>query len=314
MNLLIFGLVILVGMLTLGITFEIVASLRDRYRFRQPPGERVAVGASQLHLVRKGTRPPDQPAVVLEAGIGGNWLDWELVLPEIANMTQVVAYDRAGYGWSERGANPRTPEAIVAELHALLHHAGIEPPYILVGHSFGGIYVRLFAATYPDAVAGLILVDASHPDMIEQQDTQAELRRLRNVAIAKRIGFLRLIIRRVLYRADYLFGDSKPRYIAFNMLDSDNVQREARPLFERGITLPDRVEVPLTVISRETDDEIGAEKKWSDYQAQLVALHPQAHHIISEKSSHYIALSEPELIVGAVRTMLATGEAPQHDG
>lgn len=304
MNILIFIVVVLGATLTIGITFELFSAFRDRRRYRQAPGERVSIGASELHFVRKGERQVDQPAVVLEAGIGGNWLDWELVIPEIANFAQVIAYDRAGYGWSDRSKAERTPEIIVAELHTLLQNAKIEPPYLLVGHSFGGLYVRLFAATYPDEVAGLILVDASHPMMIDQQDTKAELRRLRNVRIVKRIGMLRLMMRRMLYRADHLYGDSKKRYTAFNLLDSGNVVHEAKPIFQNGFDLPETIEVPLTIISRDADENVSAEAKWMEYQELLVALSPEAEHYIADTSGHYIALSDPEVVVEVIAEML----------
>ena len=90
----------------------------------------------------------------------------------MASFTQVCSYDRAGYGWSDSGPLPRTDGRIVTELHTLLTRAGIPGPYVLVGHSSGGLIMRLYAYTYPQQVAGLVLVDSSHED----QDRYPELR------------------------------------------------------------------------------------------------------------------------------------------
>jgi pimeloyl-ACP methyl ester carboxylesterase len=91
--------------------------------------------------------------------------DWANVQPEVAKITRVCAYDRAGTGWSEPGPEPRDPRQIARELHALLGNAGIDGPYVLVGQSFGGLYARMYASRYPNEVQGMVLVDASHPGM-----------------------------------------------------------------------------------------------------------------------------------------------------
>ena len=120
------------------------------------------VGGYRLHLNCVGQ---GSPTVILESGLGNMSTDWANVRPEVAKTTRVCAYDRAGTGWSEPGTAPRDPQQIARELHTLLSNAGIDDPYVLAGQSFGGLYVRIFAARYPTEVAGIVLVDASHPDM-----------------------------------------------------------------------------------------------------------------------------------------------------
>jgi pimeloyl-ACP methyl ester carboxylesterase len=122
------------------------------------PGELVDVGGHRLHLFCQGT---GGPTVVLDAGSGDFSLDWLLVLPRVTATTRVCAYDRAGLGWSEQGPAPRDAERAVAELRALLRNAGIAPPFVLVGHSSGGLRMQLFAAVYPEEAAGLVLVDST---------------------------------------------------------------------------------------------------------------------------------------------------------
>lgn len=305
MNILLFIIALLVLLLLLALAYEAFSAMRDRQRYKTtPPGELVDVGGHRLHMLVMGEREAGKPAVVLDAGAGGNVLDWQLVQPRIGEFAQAVSYDRAGYGWSDKGSDPRSPSQIVEELHSLLHNAHIEPPYVLVGHSFGGVHVQAFAGQYPDEVAGLVLVDSSHPAMIQEQDTEAELRRLRTVSRFKRVGLVRWMLPRILNRAKYLPEEQRKQYLALNLLDSDNVIREAMSLFRASVELPDEVHVPLTVISRAYDEDLSGEREWHKYQQMLRELSPAAKHIIAETSSHYIALAEPETVIEAVREMV----------
>ena len=125
-----------------------------------PPGRLVDVGGHRLHLLCEGS---GSPAVILEPGLPGSSLAWSGIADEVAAFATVCTYDRAGYGWSETGPSPRTAGTIVRELNRLLGAAGISPPYVLVGHSFGGLIMQLYAGHFPDQVAGMVLVDSSHP-------------------------------------------------------------------------------------------------------------------------------------------------------
>jgi pimeloyl-ACP methyl ester carboxylesterase len=137
-------------------------TIRDRRRY-PPPGLLVNVDGHPMHLQVRG---PDSsgPTVVLEAGMGSFSPNWYWVQQELALRIRSVAYDRAGLGWSRPSRRPRDAQTIAAELRDALREAGLEPPYVLAGHSFGGLPVRAFADLYPELTAGLVLVDASHPD------------------------------------------------------------------------------------------------------------------------------------------------------
>ncbi len=137
-------------------------TVRDRRRY-PAPGLLVHVDGRQTHLQVLGAES-DGPTVVLEAGMGSFSPNWYWVQHELAPTVRSVAYDRAGLGWSRRSRRPRDAQTIAVELRDALREAGIKPPYVLAGHSFGGLPVRAFADLYPDLTAGLILVDASHPD------------------------------------------------------------------------------------------------------------------------------------------------------
>jgi len=125
----------------------------------------VDIGGRRLHMSCAGT---GQPTVILEAGFGDSSTTWTSVQPAIAEITRVCAYDRAGRGASDPDlrTEPRTGRSAVEDLHALLASASEAGPYVLVGHSLGGAYVRLYAQRFPQAVVGMVLVDATHEDQL----------------------------------------------------------------------------------------------------------------------------------------------------
>ena len=129
------------------------------------------MNGKKVHFFRTGTKGP---IIILDAGLGADHQWWCLVQEEIAKFAQVLSFDRPGYGWSDSGINTRTSKHIVSELHDLLQAADLTAPYILVGHSFGGANMRLYANTYPEEVAGLILVDACHEDQNFEKDVSSK--------------------------------------------------------------------------------------------------------------------------------------------
>jgi pimeloyl-ACP methyl ester carboxylesterase len=129
------------------------------------PGQLVDVGGYRIHIWCMGA---GSPPVILDTGLGGSLLDWGFVQPEVAKFTRVCAYDRAGMGYSDLGPSPRTSRRIAAELRELLDRIGISEPIVLVGASFGGFNIRMFASEYSGRSAGLVLVDAAHEDQGER--------------------------------------------------------------------------------------------------------------------------------------------------
>ncbi|MEM9809381.1 MAG: alpha/beta fold hydrolase, partial [Cyanobacteria bacterium P01_D01_bin.56] len=127
-----------------------------------PPGKIYDIGDCKLHLYRRGRSRRNEPTVVLDHSLGG--VEGYLLIDDIAEFADVCIYDRAGYGWSSNSPNPRNSGEMVQELEALLRQAEIPPPYILVGDSLGSYTMRLYAHTYPENVAGLVLTDGLHED------------------------------------------------------------------------------------------------------------------------------------------------------
>jgi len=142
--------------------------LLDRYtqaEVASPPGQMISVGRHRLHAVCVGS---GSPVVILDAGIGGSALDCWNVQERVGERTRACSYDRAGYGWSERGAAPRDAATLDAELSRLLEALAPDAPVVLVGHSFGGLLAQHFARRHPGHVAALVLVDAMHPQQFRR--------------------------------------------------------------------------------------------------------------------------------------------------
>ncbi|MBD0347241.1 MAG: alpha/beta hydrolase [Coleofasciculus sp. Co-bin14] len=137
-------------------SYHIIATWIENKK-HQPPGQQIDMGGYKLHLYLKGK---GKPTVIIDHSLGG--IDGYFLIEEIAKITQVCIYDRAGYGWSDSSPKPRSSKEIVKELDTLLNLAEIQPPYILVGDSFGSYNVRLYAHQFPEKVVGLVMIDGLH--------------------------------------------------------------------------------------------------------------------------------------------------------
>ena len=323
-----------------GWIYQTVGSARDRRRY-PPLGALFDVGGHRLHLVEKGQ---GSPAVILDAALGGSSISWQQVQTEISANTRVCSYDRAGLGWSEAGRGPRTARRLADELHALLGQAGVAPPYILVGHSFGGFSARQFAAQYPQEVAGMVLVDVPHPQEWARPSRQqmARLRRgaflARRGAIVARFGVARLIS--LLARAGALGmarlgvalvseGDLRGHEDRL-LAPLFRVPPELRPVLRwfwtepkfytalagqmellvesaAGIAAaPGYGDLPLVVI---TASNPTAERLRD--QEQVAGLSRRGRHIVAQTGGHWVQLDEPALVVNAIREVL---EAARYRG
>jgi pimeloyl-ACP methyl ester carboxylesterase len=277
----------------------------SQMRTGQPPapGTHVWVGEHRLHLDCQGS---GAPTVVFDAGLGGSSLDWSLVQPEVALFTRACAYDRAGYAWSDPGPMPRDAKSIVSDLEQLLGNASVAAPYVLVGHSLGGLIVQHFARQNPQRTAGLVLVDATHED---------QFRRLRETVISA--GSSRTRRWSLITTTDsYAIPEGLPEEIkrlagAFVARPQSIVVVRSELSFLRTSAphpvpawLPD---VPLVVISHRLVAPAAAtregqfERTWMELQQELAALTRQSQHVIATTEDHYIHIAEPQTVIDAVR-------------
>ena len=195
MNILQVILIVVITILVIGFVYQIFATRRDQRRFPSP-GQLVDIGGRRLHLNVMGEAKPG-PTVILEAGMASISSNWGWVQQEVSKTAPVVAYDRAGLGWSDPGKKPLDAAKSARELHTALQKADIPAPYVLAGHSYGGLVIRMFADLYPDEVAGMVLVDSSHPDQWIQipasRGGQTVAFGNRVTALLARFGLFRLI-------------------------------------------------------------------------------------------------------------------------
>jgi pimeloyl-ACP methyl ester carboxylesterase len=308
-------IVMVLGLLLLGMLYEWRSAARDRQAY-PPPGELIDVGGHRLHILCLG-QENGSPSVVFESGSGSSGIDWTLVQPDVAEFAPACVYDRAGYGWSESGRSPRTMETIIDELHTLLITAGVKGPYVLVGHAFGGILVRMFAARHPDDVAGLVLVDASLPETFapDQYDYRGELRRLRRVAFIRRLGLARALRRKVFLQAQVLPAETQAMFLAVNLRNAKHVPDEVRPLVKNGVDVPDSLgNLPLTVITRspvELFDGMITEssQEWEESQRKLATISTNSTHIIATEGGRFVHIDQPKIVIEAIRQMVESVRA-----
>jgi pimeloyl-ACP methyl ester carboxylesterase len=306
--------------------YQALGEARDRRRF-PPPGELVDLGGRRLHLWRAGQ---GRPAVVIATSLGEPGHGWADMQRRLAQHTTVVLYDRAGLGWSDPGPWP-TGTQIVDDLHALLDATGIPPPYVLVGHSAGGLHVRLYAARHPEQVAGLVLVDSSHPDQSHRLRQhcggwrfsqpahwlQVAKVAFRPLGLARLRGSLRARYRRGADTADPRRGIPPELAEAASAIGRSSQQRRAdvREMLAFSSVGAEVARVvagtpgslgrlPVTVITRGAKDPPawpgGAEAVWQELQAELALLSERSMHLRATSGDHFVHRSDPDLVVRAI--------------
>ena len=238
-------------------------------------GHLIDVGGYRLRIERAGH---GTPTVVMDAGLCQIMRSWDRVAPEVAKFTGVVTYNRASLGGSDAGPVPRTSQQNVDELQKLLKNARVPGPYVLVGHSFGGLNIRLYASQHPDQVVGMVLIDASYEEEY-----------LRFAALKspeEREGYLR-----------HESGDNCERA---NLLDSGR-------LVHKASLIP---AVPVVVLTADPyhrrDSTVDA--KWAEVQTEmqsrLARLLRNSKHVVVEESGHFIQLDQPEVVIDTIRTVV----------
>lgn len=308
------------GTMASGVGYQAIGTNLDRGRY-PPPGDLVDTGTHRLHLNLMGQEQPG-PTVVLEAGAGDFSLGWYGFQEQVAKFAPVISSDRAGLGWSKRGPNLPSAGRAADELYTALQTAGIPSPYVLVGHSYGGGVIRIFAHRYPEAVAGVIFVDSS--DEIVANPPDAALALYRILGLTTHFGVLRLAA-----TLDAL--PILPAHI-------DEYPSEVRNVYVRIITSPkhfsalndeygniktttakelqaanDLGDLPLVVIHRNghspegsPESDIAFEEAWQEAQLRLAELSTNSERIVADTHEHFIHAVHPELVLDEIKSMVDT--------
>lgn len=318
-------LVIILLLAGSGFIYQSTSEAKDQQQYL-PAGQLVDIGGYRLHLHCTGH---GSPTVILESGLAGPSLMWTMVQREVEKVTQVCSYDRAGLGWSEAGPLPRTSQQMVKELHSLLHNAGIEGPYVLVGHSLGGLNVRVFAHEYPNETAGIVLVasgseydDSRMPSEYKKVE-ESNLQSFRSKTILSRLGIVRLAGKMgmlspfTVFLAKYppdlqkefttmTFYHSQYWETAFAELSAINVSRaQVAATGSLG-------DLPLIVLSGSPDvsrlppsfpvQQI--KQAFKDLQMEMAGLSTQSTHVICDTCDHYIPMTNPVIVVDVIKEEL----------
>ena len=283
--------------IVIGFTYEQISRYKTKEFVEERIGSFVDVGGHQLYYERKGV---GNVTVIFESGAPGDHRAWDDLSDKISEYSTTLSYDRAGLLWSERGVNIKTPNNISADLETILINEGFKKPYVVVGHSAAGIYLKPFIEKHQDDILGVILIDPSHPDQIIK--APEELKEYMQppffppewlLSFLSEVGFVRL-----------LTGDP----LIYRGIKSGGVYGEIEFLMnETSKSSPSSKswKVPLVVISAGSQDSFGIsdevlknkmQKYWDGLQIEISQLSENGKRIIAEKSGHNMLDSEKKLI------------------
>ena len=289
-----------------GALYQYIGTKLDEQKY-PPIGRMIDVGCYKLHMIDEGQNH-NGPTVIVETGSGETSLGWRSVQQEIAKFTRVITYDRAGYGSSDASPLARTSENIIKELHTMLRNANISGPYVLVGHSFGGLNMQLFANTYSNEVAGVVLVDSLNEKDFQKTSVTLYENSMNYVMKSKKIMESYFGIKRLM--SDLGIHKIKAMRLPTKFAVSDINERshfvdDAEQLRQVDQSLADK---PLIVISAGKpwpgEENADLNSVWPKLQADLVTKSSHGKQMIAEHSGHRINVEQPEIIIEAVREMI----------
>lgn len=310
------GRIVLIGLclfLSLVVYMLIRESVaRNKYRAEYtPPGQMVNLETHDIHLHCVGI---GSPTVVFEADLDQyGSLTWDSVQSEIGNFTRACSYDRAGIMWSEPGPRPRDGETIAGELAAVLDAAGESGPYVLVGHAFGGAYVRIFAGQNPDAVCGMVLVDSSHPEMftrfaefgVGQEIPDKRIRPL--ILLLSHLGMPGRFKGNLYHLSPDVYDPTQAFLPQSSMAWFDESVEGPNTLTQAG-QYTNLGDIPLIVLaSAHPSVQVKGQDLqdvWLELQQELTSLSQNSKIRLLPASGHYIQFDQPQEIIKAVQDVV----------
>ena len=300
-------LIILVSIFFIFLNFHFFS-----YKHQHPKGHKVDIGGYKLHVLYQDKGLDVGPTVILDAGRGCNHLAWSAVQDTIPASVATLSYDRAGLGWSDASPYERTSINMVEEMRTMLIKSNIPKPYILVGHSFGGTNVLLYACLYPEDVYGIVLVDSCHEKQLEQLPRKLS-GLLDNVKIQRALSytginkFIYAFKKEVDFNNDVDWGlyskyvnknNFKTFYCEYNLFNKSLEQ--LRMVDQEGLRSKQ-----LSVISAGFNKDKQGEwfKAWSSLQRDLTSKSDRGIQIIDERSDHMIVKTNPQLVSDIIKEM-----------
>ena len=304
---LLYPVIAVLALASIGGGYETVREAADATAY-PTPGQLIDVGGHRLHLHCTGS---GTPTVVLQPGGGEMSSNLGWIAPAVARDTRVCVYDRAGRGWSEPAGTPQDGAQIATDLHMLLQRGHVPGPYVLAGHSFGGLYVLTFAARYPDEVAGMVLVDSTAPASAAKPgnatpgdgDSYDVMSRVSALASASaRLGLGRLY-------GQFAFGSLPPRSrdeVRASTATASNVRStidefvQANASMEQAASLGDFADKPLVVLTAGS----GHDAAWAAAQNHLATLSTNSVHRVIDGATHEALIAEQEPAAATTQAIL----------
>lgn len=325
-------MLLLALLLAIGYVYQLRTTAADFVQF-PPPGQLVDVGGYSLHIHCTGEG--GGPTVVVDAGNGDFSVSWIEIQREVEKSARICTYDRAGYGWSDTSPHPRTASHMANELHQLLVNANVEPPYLLVGHSLGGLTVRVYASLYPDEVAGVVLVDAGHEDQLQRLPPEY-LRLYKQqqsyfsvLGFMSRFGILRLIgssskgADLAPPQVAKLPEEIQPVYLTMishpSYFDTTLAELRALPEITAEVRATEPLgDTPLLILTADSLDQAALQsiglgddfpadrlqQTFNELQNEFETLSTRSRHVIVKDSTHAINLDQPQAVIDAIREMV----------
>ena len=294
-----FGLILL---LLVGFVYQSYKSYIDSSSFEKS-GEMLDVGGYSLYVEDSGSGKVN---VIFDSGMGDDLSVWNKVANKVSKFSRVITYDRAGLGWSEESPQKRDSKAIIEELHSILVQKNLTGPIVLVGHSFGGVNMQLYALTYPEDIAALVLVDSAHEDQINRMPRTGLLQKyvFKFGMLAAPFGLPRLYLSNTSPEERAKKSTTKHQYTSL-----DEASYFPQSLNQLDALNPNYGGLPLVVIARnqpssEIQNKNTKHYTWAGLQESLASRSTDSTLIFTGERQHSIHKVQPEIVIEAIQTLV----------